>query len=1169
MSNRSAIRDQAYQFFQQEALELLHVLETGLMTFRAELDVAFDVAKVHNLMRVAHSIKGGAASVNLPGIQRIAHKLEDVFRALYRRADPIDATIEEALLQAYDCLRRPLQEQIATGSYDEVAAWSQAEPVFAVLEEIFGDDLGAAIELPTAAELGVDIFSEIFSNDIEEGLERLEQALRQPQVQPISGEFRATLEVFVGIGELLSLPGFTAIAQNTLDAVNVHPDAVLQIGPIAVENLRLAQQEVLMGDYSQGGSPTPEFLAQVADLMAGRETTALSFDLSLGLESDSSLDLDLEQFAGAQDTEDVQLDDIFGQQDSFASDDRAGLDDIFGQDFGQDLGQDFAQELILAYGQDLAQDLTPDIGQGLSLDDIFGQLPGFERRDRGEPVNLDPVQPPQSSTVPTLEDLFEFPQTSVEPTLDALSDLLVGPDPTLNLAPNQPLTPNQQVRQSRHQESTLPLQISAPQNSTPQNPVPPSPAPQNPAPQIEIAPYLTESVRVDFSRLERINNLVGELVTQENSALLQSQQLQGKLKALQHRFNHFEQLTKSLQEWMDKSQRSEVRGSRLNSLGQSIAGQSIAGQNIAEQNTAEPRPISPSPDSQVYPQPLADANFDALQMDTYSDLYAVMQASWEEILQMGETMRDMTVITQQIQNTQRQKKQTLKQVRTDLLWARMMPLSDALLRFPRMLRDLATQHSKPVRLVQIGAATLVDKGTLAKLYDPLVHLVRNAFAHGIESPEQRLQQGKPAEGTITIRAYHRGNQTFVEVRDDGAGIDIEKIRAAVIAHSLLSASDAAVATPEELYPYLFAPSLSTAAVVSDLAGRGMGLSAVQAQVKELKGTITVTSEPGQGTKFVLRFPLTLTIAKLLIFSVDSYAMAIPIDTLLAIVTAPEADIQTLQGQQFYRYEGELVPLYPSSSFAQHYPLPRGLGEPSQAMALPKDGKTPLLLIADGDRLMALEVDHILTEQELVIKPFSPVLTPPDYLYGCTILGDGSLVPVIDGSVLVARWQHPHQTMDQLSFGQEDQVANPARITNPAAAGGVEIPTILVVDDSLTTRQNLTITLQKTGYHVIQAEDGREALAKLRQVPYIRAVFCDVEMPNMNGFEFLSHCRKHYPAAVLPVIFLTSRSSEKHRRIAQLLGVTHYLTKPYLEPVLLETLQDCLQETQDCLQKTRS
>lgn len=1148
MSNRSAIRDQAYQFFQQEALELLHVLETGLMTFRTELDVAFDVAKVHNLMRVSHSIKGGAASVNLPGIQRIAHKLEDVFRALYRRADPIDATIEEALLQAYDCLRRPLQEQIATGSYDEVAAWSQAEPVFALLEEIFGDDLGAAIELPTAAELGVDIFAEIFSNDIEEGLERLEQALRHPQSQPVSAEFRATLEVFVGIGELLSLPGFTAIARNTLDAVTIHPNAVLQIGQISVDNLRLAQQAVLAGDHSQGGSPTPEFLAQVADLMAEQGTASLGFEQSLALSPELGLELDFEQLGGEQISEGDRLDDIFGHPDSSTLSDRTGLDDIFGhdlgQDFGRDLGQDFAQELTLNFEQALSEELAPDIGEGLSLDDIFGQLPGFEQSDRGQPADLHPIQPPKPSTVPTPEDLLERPQSSAEPTLDALADLLVGPEST------RTVTPNQRGPQSRTQDSFSPVQVPAPKNPAPHNPVP-----KNPASQIEIAPYLTESVRVDFSRLERINNLVGELVTQENSALLQSQQLQGKLKALQDRFNHFEQLTKNLQEWMDKSQRSKVRDSRLNNLGQGSAGQSMA-----EQNTAEPRSIASSPASQVYPQPLADASFDALQMDTYSDLYTVVQASWEEILQMGETMRDMTVITQQIQNTQRQKKQTLKQVRTDLLWARMMPLGDALLRFPRMLRDLATQYHKPVRLIQIGAATLVDKGTLAKLYDPLVHLVRNAFAHGIESPEQRLQQGKPGEGSITIRAYHRGNQTFVEVRDDGAGIDIEKIRAAAIAHSLLSASAAAVATPEELYPYLFEPSFSTAAVVSDLAGRGMGLSAVQVQVKELKGTITVTSEPGQGTKFVLRFPLTLTIAKLLIFSVDSYAMAIPIDTLLAIVTAPDADIQTLQGQQFYRYEGELIPLYPSSSFAQHYPLPRGLGEPSQAMALPKDGKTPLLLLADGDRLIALEVDHILTEQELVIKPFSSVLTPPDYLYGCTILGDGSLVPVIDGSVLVARWQHPLQATSQSPLVREVQVTNPTHMNNSVDTSGVEIPTILVVDDSLTTRQNLTITLHKAGYHVIQAEDGREALAKLRQVPYIRAVFCDVEMPNMNGFEFLSHCRKHYSAAMLPVIFLTSRSSEKHRQIAQLLGVTQYLTKPYLEPVLLETLQSCLQET---------
>ncbi len=191
----NAIRDQAYQFFEQEALELLQVLEDGLLTLRTQSDLPH----VHQLMRAAHSIKGGAASVGLPGIQKIAHKLEDILRALYRREDPINEALEGALLQAFDCLRVPLQSQIQAGHYDEAAAWDQAEPIFSFLETVLAKDLGADIELPTAAELGIDIVHEVFTGDVQREMDRLEGVLQHPEVPPIDGEVRATADIFLGL----------------------------------------------------------------------------------------------------------------------------------------------------------------------------------------------------------------------------------------------------------------------------------------------------------------------------------------------------------------------------------------------------------------------------------------------------------------------------------------------------------------------------------------------------------------------------------------------------------------------------------------------------------------------------------------------------------------------------------------------------------------------------------------------------------------------------------------------------------------------------------------------------------------------------------------------------------------------------------------------------------
>jgi two-component system, chemotaxis family, sensor histidine kinase and response regulator PixL len=436
------------------------------------------------------------------------------------------------------------------------------------------------------------------------------------------------------------------------------------------------------------------------------------------------------------------------------------------------------------------------------------------------------------------------------------------------------------------------------------------------------APVISNTIRVDLERLERLNNLVGELVTQENGTILYNQQLQGMLNSVLKRFSHFEQITKDLQDLIDRGQNDRARLQKVSDL-------------------SEP------------PQ------FDALQMDSYNGVHVLMQETVEEIAQLGESMRDMAVLTQQGYQTQRKKQQTLKQVRNDLLWARMLPLGDLLQRFPRMVRDMSTKHHKQVTLTSSGGATLVDKAVLEKLFDPLVHLVRNAFDHGIETPEVRLAQGKPAQGTIEIRATHRGNQTYIEVRDDGKGIDVTAIRAKAIALNLVTPEVADGMSSDRLYDFIFAPGFSTAAQVSELSGRGVGMDAVRSQIKRLKGDITLTSEPGKGTTFTLRLPITLSIAKLLVFTIDTNTLALPIDTLTSILTIPANQIQTIQGNQFYRWQDQLIPLYPRSTFLQHYPLFKTNAVPAPAIPLPKKGKIPILLIAGGSQTIALQVDQLL------------------------------------------------------------------------------------------------------------------------------------------------------------------------------------------------------------------
>lgn len=1024
------IRDQAYQFFRQESLDFLQTIEEGLLSLRHNRSIA----NIHQMMRAAHSIKGGAASVELDGIATIAHRLEDVFRGLYRYEADLDQDFEGLLFQGFDLLRTATLAQIQTGTYDQQIV-QESEPVFEVLTAFLGVNENDETELPTSAELGIDVVKTIFEGDVAQGIERLERVLANADHEEVRGEFHAQAEVFSGLGELFNLPGFKAIATTANQALDLEPPAnMLELGRVIIDNFKAAQAQVLEGDRAEGGRPSPELLLFLTDSPSELQTVTS----------------------------------IYESQES--------LEDIFGNAIAVDSQPNLSEK---------------PLGEVEFAIDQTSEFDLFEHQDSASPSLLQLFEDLEDLSEESPEANFQLFENLPEESPEANFQLF--PETTAEPEEIDIITPSTAIAQDNTNLSTF---FDA------------EPVTAKPSHEPVAAPYILETVRVDLKRLDRLSNLTGELVTQENSTLLQIQQLQKRIEQLQRRFSDFERITKGLEEWMDQSQKASVRTTNL----------------------------------------VAERELDPLLMDSYSGLYTLVREGLEEVLQMNEGMRDMTLLTQQVQSIQRRKQQTLKQVRSDLLWSRMIPLNDILNRFPRMVRDLSSKYQKPVELRMSGTATLIDKATLEKLYDPLVHLIRNAFDHGADSPQQRRLAGKPDTATIEIRAYHRGNQTFIEVRDDGRGIDPEKVKAKAIATGILSPAAANQITQDQIYNLLFQPNFSTAEQISEISGRGVGLSTVAEQVKSLKGTVTISSQVGIGTTFTIRLPLTLTIAKLLIFSVDNNFFAIPVDSLVNLVTASDQQIQTLQGQTFYRIQDQLIPIIPTSNWSEHYPLPKRnlalLGE----MLLPDESGTPILLIASGNEMIGIPVDYIVTEQELVIKPFGKIIPAPSYLYGCTIVADGTLVPVIDSATIVSKWLH-----------QENPTYQPVVPATREVAGVVEQPTILVIDDSLTARQTLVLTLQKSGYQVVQAGDGREGLEQLDKIKNVAAVFCDVEMPQMNGFEFLATCRKQPHTANLPVIMLTSRSGQKHREIAKLLGATSYLTKPYLEQDLLQTVRAVLEK----------
>jgi two-component system, chemotaxis family, sensor histidine kinase and response regulator PixL len=1122
-STETEIHDQAYQFFKQEAPEFLQAIETGLLCLREDRSTN----NIHSIMRAAHSIKGGSASLNLEGIKTIAHQLEDVFRSLYRFEGEIDGDVEGLLLQAYDCLRLPLMEQLQSGRYESAAAIAAAEPVFEVLKLYFGD-VDEDFELPTAAELGVDIVQIVFEGDVQQGIDRLQNVLANPEGIPVAGEIRAQIEVFSGIGELLNLAGFKAIAHATLQALEHNSDNPVLVGKVAVANFEAARADVLAGDRAQGGQLSPELMA----LSKSHANQALSSPTAtIALKEEDPFEADFDNADDWFQSLEQELNEIkFPDPNSELEAQIDSTSDTFFDDAPADGLDLFANTQKLDYFDDIpliSSEINLESSEITSEPENFAALNidalNIEQLDPSFDVfsgNLEEID--QSFDIfsgnQNDEDVDELIKTDTFNDFDEVSDIS---ELSNFFEPQESSLTNKSSSQLAETVPQAPKTISS--NYVTQETVS---IPKN------VIPSIAETIRVAIPRLDRLNNYSSELVTQENASILQNQQLQSKIERIQKQFKGFDQLSKNLQTWLDKAQRSQVRT-------QEITVDSSAPETYAANE------ISASINTNLL------ADFDPLLMDSYSHLHSFIQEALEDIAQMDEGMRDMTVLMQQTQQTQRRKQQILKQVRYDLLWSRMLPLGDILSSLPRMVREMSNKYNKQVNLKLFGTGTLVDKSILEKLYDPFVHLVRNAFDHGTESAQNRLDRGKPLIASIEIRAYYRGNQTYIEIRDDGQGINPDKVKAKAIASGLLELAKADEITNEDIYQFLFEPSFSTADVVTDLSGRGMGLSTVQEQVRSLKGSIEIKSELGQGTTFTIKLPLTLSIAKLMIFSIQERLLAIAIDSLLGIITVDSDAIQIIQGSEFYRFEDRLVPLYPISLFADGYPLPKQSLDMFNTESFTEENQITLLLFSDGDQVVALPIDRVLNEQELAIKPFGKAITPPPYLYGCTVLGNGTLVPVIDSSVLLSIKQSSKSLLS--ASPSIDPLATPPLL----AASKPNLPqrkTILIVDDSLTVRQALYLTLEKFGYQVIQASDGREAIEKLARFSEIQAVLCDVEMPNMNGFEFLAASRKDSRYLDTPIIMLTSRSGAKHRGVAQMLGASGYLTKPYLEQELIKTIQ---------------
>ena len=525
-------------------------------------------------------------------------------------------------------------------------------------------------------------------------------------------------------------------------------------------------------------------------------------------------------------------------------------------------------------------------------------------------------------------------------------------------------------------------------------------------------------------------------------------------------------------------------------------------------------------------------DFDPLEMDRYSTLQQTSRSLIESISDLRSLQDLMEVTTRESETLLLQQSRVNTDLQEGLMRTRMIPFSGLGSRLRRIVRQSASQLGKKVELELVGADGEMDRTVIERIIAPLEHMLRNAIAHGIESPAQRKESGKQEAGLITISFDREGPEIVLRIEDDGAGIDVEAVRARAIERDLILA-DSQLADIDVIQ-FILQTGFSTATEVTQISGRGVGMDVVNSEVKQLGGSLHIGSTAGLGTQFTVRLPYTLAINQALLVTAGEQDFCVPLGNVEGVVRAnPEELMMSYNTEEcIYQYAGN------------DYQL-RHLGTVLETgnMDLSKSqGQVPVLLVRIGEKRIALQVESLRGSREIVIKPVGVQLSTVSSVSGATILGDGSVVMILDMPA-VSRINTRMQPMDL-----------------PVRSDTENRLVVMVVDDSITVRKVTTRLLERNGFKVLTAKDGVDAMGQLQEtLPDM--MLLDIEMPRMDGFELATHMRNDDRLKHVPIIMITSRTGDKHRERARQIGVNNYLGKPYQENDLLDSIQHIIGATE--------
>jgi chemosensory pili system protein ChpA (sensor histidine kinase/response regulator) len=676
-----------------------------------------------------------------------------------------------------------------------------------------------------------------------------------------------------------------------------------------------------------------------------------------------------------------------------------------------------------------------------------------------------------------------------------------------------------------------------------QGPEPKIESPELVAARPQVGMAQSKSVRIALERLDRMMNAVGELVINRTRMLGRLAELEKLAEVLNFSKGR---MSDKVTEFQDKYEFSRINSTPLLQSAQwpgaGLEMQHAGGYGGAASyggyggETGGGAFGNPGFGAPIYGA--GTTEFSELEMDRYDDFGILSRSLTEISADISEVLTQLDGFVRRVDGDIDEFTKLAHRLQDEITQARMVPIGNLYTRIARTVRDAAKASGKQVELTLAGAETELDNNIIQHIADPLLHLVRNAVAHGIEDAEERYEAGKPDNGNIAVRAYHKGNHIYVEVEDDGRGVDFDQVKATAVENGLLTADQAEALNRRELVDLLFRPGFSTAPRRTELAGRGVGLDVVRSNVHSLNGEIEVETEKGIGSRFTLKVPLTLIISQALFVQCGEQTFAFPLGFVEEIRRIRANEIEDVGGKLITKVRDVLTEVV---RFDEALQLPR---------LMPVNGYLRLVLVNVGGRQVGVVVEEVLRKDEIVIKNLGEYLRNVKLFPGATIAPDGSLILLVDVNRLIMG--------ESIERRPLTTAMNAARLFLPGATAVArgEIPAaavdrvereklVVLADDSISVRKFVGRMLEKAGYRVKLASDGLEALEIASSSP-CDLVITDLEMPRTNGYELMLHLRQTPSTSKVPVMVVTSRAGAKHRDRAMKEGAAAFMVKPVQE-----------------------